>query len=70
VTARLAVDGKIQCIATHQTTWRMYQDVVAHRITLWVQALQNAQRSAMNMASDGTVGFQPIVDIQLRMPSH
>ena len=48
----------------------MDQDVMAHRVALWVQALQNAQRAKVLVTRDRALALQTIVQLKLRVPGH
>ncbi|KAI1692776.1 hypothetical protein Ddc_23339 [Ditylenchus destructor] len=50
--AHVERDPNVQRVAADQTAGRMHQHAVADRVTLGIQALEQAQRAFMLMAHD------------------
>ena len=59
-----------QRIAADDAARRMHQHVVADRITLGVQALQDAQRALVEMTRHGARRSGGVVECELRVPGH
>ena len=45
----------VQCVAAHQATGGMHQNVVTNLIAFWVKALQNSQGSLVQISDNGAL---------------
>jgi hypothetical protein len=67
---RLQLQVYVQFISAHQATGRVHQNVVAHGVTLGIQALQNTKRAVMHMACNTMTFFYAVINVECGFPAH
>ena len=68
--ARRHINFYIQHVTAYQPPWRMNENVVANRVALWVQALQNTQRASVHMTGYGAASFKAVIQVKFGVPGH
>ena len=60
----------VQHVPADQAARRVHDHVVADRVALGVEALEDAQRAVVVVAQNGALGVEAVVEIQLGVPGH